>query len=354
MQFTADCKTLQDKIKLLQSVSEKKSGIPILASILIEAQDNKLILTSTDLDVILKTSVDAEVKEEGAVAISSKRLYDILKNLKEGTITFKKESNDWARLSCRKSKFRLQGLSKQHFPKTPDIEGNEVIFAGDTLKSFIQRTYFAVSDEVNKYTLNGAKFELGGGKLTMVGTDGLRIAVSTKDFESDETIDTIIPKAALVELEKFLGEEASFKSSSNHVSIESGDFTLIARKLSGIFPDYKLALPKDNKIKVKVNSKELASAIRRVALMSDADAKAISITVKENELELKANVLEEAEETIECETENFKDITFIVNWKFLVDFLDATTEATIHLKDAKSSIKVEEGDAFCLIMPLRK
>ncbi len=356
MEFTISTETLKSEVNLLQSIAEQKSGVAALASILIESTETGVRLIATDLDVTLQTDIVADVKTEGNVCIPAKKLYDIVKSLDSGTIKFKKDANDWVRITCNTSKFRVTGFSRDNFPNIPDIEANEVVLDGDTVKSMIKHTSFAITQEESRYALSGAKLEIAEGKVTLVATDGHRVALVEETIDDTEAVlEVLIPKRALAEISKFVGNELVIKDSPNHLKFESGDRVLICRKLAMNFPNYKMALPKDNNIKVSFDAEEMVKALKRVGIMADERNRATEIKLEETRMVLSASVQGESEEIVNCTVENYpKDgLAINLNWNYLLDFIQNCDAPRFQFKDKASAVEVIDGNSIYIQMPLR-
>lgn len=356
MDFSINVDTLKKEVNLLQGVAEKKSGVAALSSLLIESTDTGIRLTGTDLDTTIQSEVTAEVTKEGAICVPAKKLCDIVRSMDSGTIKFKKEANDWVKVTCNTSKFRMQGMSKDQFPQIPEIEANEVIIDGETIKSMIKHTCFAVTQEESRFALNGAKIEIANGKAKMIATDGHRIALMEDDIDDIEAeLDVLVPKRALVEITKFADNELVIKDSTNHIKFESGDRVLITRKLAMNFPNYEMAIPKNNDVEVAFDATEMVKALKRVAIMADERNRSCRLELLEDKMLLKATADGESEETVKCVVENYPEegLTIHLNWQYLVEFLSTCTDPVFHLKNAMSAVEVVDGTSKYIVMPLR-
>src|SRR5258706_7876202 len=207
MQFSVSKNALLKELNLLQGIVEKKSTIPILSNVLIEtANDSTISLVATDLDVSLQTECAAESVRPGAIVLQARKLFEIVRNLPDAEINFAKEDNDWVRITCASSEFRIVGQAKEHFPSTPKAEKAGVTLPAAVVHRLINRTVFAITQEESRYALNGSLLLFSEGRLQMVATDGHRLALAAADIdkvEGDaEQLKVIIPKKALIELAK--------------------------------------------------------------------------------------------------------------------------------------------------------
>src|SRR5712692_41988 len=204
MQFSVSKNSLLKELNLLQGIVEKKSTIPILSNVLIETADSKISLVATDLDVSLQTECAAESSRPGSIVLQARKLFDIVRSLPEAEISFTKEDNDWVKVVCAASQFRVVGQAKEHFPSTPKSEKGGVMIPSPVMNGLINRTAFAITQEESRYALNGALLLLNEGKLQMVATDGHRLSLASSNIADDRTdnLRVIIPKKTLIELAK--------------------------------------------------------------------------------------------------------------------------------------------------------
>src|SRR2546430_1595050 len=212
MQFSITRNALQKELGFVQGIVERKNTIPVLANILIEsAGEDSIRISGTDLDVTIRCDADAqEIKMQGAICVPARKLFDIARLLPDAPVNFRKEENEWVTVECGRSKFRLPGVSKETFPELPGFKSTPLKLPASLLKLLIDRTIFAITQEEGRYKLSGAKFELDGQGITMVTTDGHRLAfASTKEIGSDAqntTLDVLIPRKTLAELTKLTSD----------------------------------------------------------------------------------------------------------------------------------------------------
>src|SRR5213083_3340876 len=198
MQFVIGRNVLQKELAFVQGIVERKNTIPVLANILIEAAgENSIRISGTDLDVTIRCDADAEeIKSQGAICVQARKLFDIARLLPDGPVSFRKEENEWVTVECDRSKFRLPGISKDTFPELPGFKSTPFKLPAGMLKLLIDLTIFAITQEEGRYTLSGAKFEIDGKGITMVTTDGHRLAfASTRETGTDAqntTLDVLI------------------------------------------------------------------------------------------------------------------------------------------------------------------
>ncbi|MFL6469016.1 MAG: DNA polymerase III subunit beta [Pyrinomonadaceae bacterium] len=328
MEFTIKQSVLKEELGYIQGVVERKSTIPVLSNILIESLgENSIRIVGTDLDVTIRCDADAEIKQSGAMCIQARKLFDIVRTLDEGDVHFKKEDNEWVQLKAGRAKFRLAGVNREQYPEIPIFKSAPLKLGADVFNYFIQNTAFAITNETSRFTLSGAKFVIDGDKARMVTTDGHRLAFIEKTIEKqDATIDTLVPKKALLELVKIsreAGGDVSFGEDQNHIYFETGGRLLITRKLTGNFPNYEMVMPKDNDKKVVFDLVDMRNAVRRIALVADERNRSIRMTVRDGEVEVTAQSSEEGEgnEVVPADYKG-EEVLLGFNHQYLQEFLN--------------------------------
>lgn len=368
MQFVVSKQNLQRELAYVQGVVEKKNTIPVLSNILIESVgENNIRLTGTDLDVTIRCDMDAEVSTSGSICVQARKLFEIARLLPDAPVTFKKESNDWVTVTCDKAKFKMVGVARDAFPEVPSSKSTPTKLSAEIIKSFIDKTIFAITQEESRYTLSGAKFIMDDVGAKMVTTDGHRLAyVERKGVSKDgsEAIDTLIPRKTLAELTKLTAGfegEISLGLDNNHIFFEVGPRLLVSRMLYGQFPNYDMVMPKNNDKSVQFDCGLLTSAVRRVALMSDERSHAIRFHLEPNQLVISSQNAEEGEasETIQADYSGEEtDIGF--NAQYLLEFLNVIGDGAVafEFKDGNSQAQLRpaEGgdyDYKYVVMPMR-
>jgi DNA polymerase-3 subunit beta len=369
MQFVVSKQNLQKELGFVQGVVEKKNTIPVLSNILIESVgDNTIRIIGTDLDVTIRCDMDAEVTAGGAICVQARKLFEIARLLPDAPVVFKKEDNDWVTVKCDRAKFKLVGVSRDAFPEVPSFKSAPTKIDASILKTFIDRTIFAITQEESRYTLSGAKFILDAEGAKMVTTDGHRLAyVERKNVAKNgrnDSIDTLIPRKTLAELTKLTGgfeDEISLGVDENHIYFEVGPRLLISRMLYGQFPNYEMVMPKNNDKAIEFDGSSLNLAIRRVALMSDERSHAIRFHLEPNQLVISSQNAEEGEanETLQAEY-NVEETDIGFNAQYLQEFLNVIGDGkvTFEFKDGNSQAQLRpaeggEYDYKYIVMPMR-
>jgi DNA polymerase III subunit beta len=355
MEFVIKQSALKEELGFVQGIVEKKSTIPVLSNILIESVGEETIrIVGTDLDVTIRCEAQAEIKQAGAMCIQARKLFDIVRLLDSGDVHFTKEENEWVKMSCGKSKFRLAGVNRDQFPEVPSFKSAPLKLSAEIFNHFISNTAFAITNEQSRFTLSGAKFIIDGSTAKMVTTDGHRLAFIQKflgENAATENMDALIPKKALMELVKISRDaagEVSFGEDPNHIYFEVDGRLLITRKLSGNFPNYEMVIPKDNDKVVTFDSDEMKNALRRVSLMADERTRSVKITIRTGEIEIGAQSSEEGEASEKVTAEyNGEEVQIGFNSQYLQEFLNVvgasdTSEASNEQETDGETVRVKE------------
>ncbi len=246
MEFTVKRSDLFGELTLVQGVIEKKSTIPILSNILLEAAGSTLGITATDLDVSICCGCPAEVQAEGTTTVSARRLHEIVRLLPEDAeIRFTLMENEWIGIHSGNADYKIVGLPKENFPSIPEAVQSGIAIPGNLLRAMIQRTMFAITQEESRYSLNGAQMLLDPQQIRMVSTDGHRLALVTKQVDLpglSSELKVLIPRKTLVEIQKLLGDQdtiVEFGRDDNHLFFGVGGKRLVSRILAGQFPNLR-------------------------------------------------------------------------------------------------------------------
>ncbi len=370
MEITVSKFELLRELTATQGVVERKTTIPILSNYLFEASGDKLSITATDLDLSLRTACNAKVKKEGSCTIPARKLHDYVKLLPDADISIKMLENHWISIRCGRSNTKMVGMARSNFPTLPIFPTAGVIkIPAQVLRGMIAKTGFAIASEESRYTLNGALMVLKPESITMVATDGHRLAHIERGGEKFEGISgelkTLIPKKAMDELRSLLdstdAEAIEFAKDESTLYFRIGQRLLTSRQLTGQFPNYEAVLPKDNTKSVTLPSDELGAAISRVAQFADERSRAVRMRMEKGELKLSASSSEtgESEDTIETSYQG-ESLTVGFNAQYILDFLKAVGAGDVRLefKDAQSAGQLRPADSEdykyrYIVMPMR-
>jgi DNA polymerase III subunit beta len=372
MEIILDKSELVRELAITQGVVEKKSTVPILSNFLLEAtENNNLLITATDLDLSLRTFCPAKIKKQGSCTIPARKLYDYVRLLRDGEITIKSLENDWVQIRCGRSNTKMVGLSRKNFPSLPLYPAQSAIqLPAAVLRTMISRTIFAVSQEGSRYTLNGALLVLQPGTITMVATDGHRLALvqAAKTIAAvTSEMKVLVSRKALVELNSLLSvggiETFEFAKDENTLFFRIGARLLTCRQLAGTFPNYEAVLPRDYTPSLSVPCGEFSQAIQRVSQFSDERSNTIRVKAESNQVQLSSSSVDTGESEEILETTYAGDpMKTGFNARYLIDFLrvTGTDKVSFHFKEpsAAAEFRPDEGSASeykyrYVVMPMR-
>lgn len=371
MEISVSKNDLLKELTATQGVVERKTTIPILSNFLFEATGDKLSITATDLDLSLRTSCPAKVKKEGSCTIPARKLYDYVKLLADGDISIKLLENHWVQIRSGRSNTKMVGMARANFPALPLFPAESALqLPAQVLRQLIGRTIFSISNEESRYTLNGALLVLKPESLTMVATDGHRLAHiehgGTKLPVSGE-LKVLVPKKAMAELSTLLNstdtQAVEFAKDESTLFFRIGGRLLTSRQLTGQFPNYEAVLPRENNKFVTVHCDELSAAIQRVAQFADERSNAIRMRVEKNELKVSSSNTETGESEDSIEVAYTGDAMVIgFNSQYLLEFLKVVGSGDVRFefKDAQTAGQLRPDEAAdseyryrYIVMPMR-
>ena len=354
------------ELQLFQGIVERKNTIPILANVLIDANGSQVRLLATDLEVALRSTCSASVAKSGSLTLPAKKLYEIIKALPETDVRIVEDKNG-VKVAADRFDSRLQTLPREDFPSLPDATGNSrAALPRAALKEMVAKTQFAITGEDTRYFLNGAKFVMKPDSLTLVATDGHRLALVEVEHKVGvkEESGVILPKKTLLELGKLLLEgegDVMFESGENHLFFEVGGRMLISRMIDGQFPAYERVIPKGNDKNVEFERERLTNAVKRVALLSNERSRAVKLEIKKGKVDVTSSSSEFGEAREELPVEyTAAPLTISFNAQYVLDFLNVVESDVVmlSLKDEVSQAVMKpvgsKGyDYTYVIMPMR-
>jgi DNA polymerase III subunit beta len=372
MEFTVGKVDLVRELNLSQGVVEKKTTIPILSNVLLEAAGDRVTLTATDLELGIRCTCPARVRKEGAGTIPARRLLDYVRLLPDVDLNVKFLENQWASLVCGRSRTRIAGMSRESYPELPVMPQALAEIPVSVLSAVIARTIFAISSEESRFSLNGALLILKERGVAMVSTDGHRLAYAETRQELSgirAPYRALVPRKAMGEILKLAQESpadavASFASDENHLFFQFGERLLISRKLTGNFPDFERVLPKEHPHDVTLERENVRAAVERVAQFSDEHSHSIRFQVCPGELKIHSSMSEtgESEESVSTEYAG-PTVEVGFNAQYLLEFLRASSETQVilHFKDSQSAgewrpVSGDDGGGYeyrYIVMPMR-
>jgi DNA polymerase III subunit beta len=365
MKFTVVKETILEELQILQGIVEKRNTMPILANILMQVGEAEVEMTGTDLEVGLRTHFEAQVEEPGAVTISGKKIFEIVKSLPDGQpVTFKENQDLMMQVTAGESEFKVLCLPKDDYPAVPDPKfEKKIAFPVDKFQEMIDRVFFAIAQE-QRYYLNGALMVIKNKSLELVSTDGHRLSYcqrSSDDLAPVKDIRVIVAKKTLNELRKFGEGQIEFDMDESNLFFRCGHRTLISRVIESKFPNFEAVIPKDNPYTAHLLREPFTNAIRRVSLLSAERSRGIKLTFEKNRIRLFSSNPEIGEARDKMDVE-YKGASMEIGFNslYVLDFLTTigTEKILFELKDENGAALMKpEGEedikSLYVLMPMK-
>jgi DNA polymerase-3 subunit beta len=367
MEFQIAAEELAKALHRAQGIAERKTTIPILANVLLQANKGGVSVTAFDLDIGLVTEHPAEVLQEGAITLSSKHLFDLVRVLPESKVRLKRTGNNAVEITCGSAHFKLLGMPAEEYPALPKEEKSALVKAdGKTLLEMIQKTAFAISTDDTRYILNGLFFEATDkGTIRTVATDGHRLCIAERKMEGDFKLNrgVTLPRKGLFELRRLIEEapdaECFLGFGDTSAVFKKSGLSMIMRLLDGQFPDYKEVIPREPQKSLKLSRSGLLETLKRISLLSEEKSHAVRLELTENQLRVSSQNpdLGEAREDMPV-TYTGEKVEVGFNARYLLDVLAVITtdEVLLEMADEQSpGVLRPVGDASytAVIMPMR-
>jgi len=358
---------LIEGLQAVQNVVSTRTTLPILSNVLLRAEGQRLELTATDLDVTVSCSVEAEVKKGGSATLPVKKLFGIVRELGNLEVDLEVSDKNVCSLKSGASFYKINGLAAEEFPPLAKFkEDKKVTVPQEKLKGMLKRSAFAVSTDESRYVLNGIFISLKDSKMTMVATDGRRLALVEEELEVPDKAqgEFILPTKAVGELTRLLQEqgEVELRYTENQASLTLKDekkplVQIVTKLIEGNYPNYRQVIPSETKERIQLVREEFLHALRRAELMTTEKSNSVKISFTKNNLTITANSPEvgEARESIAVNYKG-KDLAIAFNPKYMIEPLNALTndEVFIELIDELSPgvLKIN-GPFLYVVMPMR-
>lgn len=375
MKFKINKEHFATGLRQVTNVVSSKPSMPVLNNVLIKAEGNTVVLTTTNLDLGIRCSIKAEVEKPGEITLPVKKLAAIVNSMPQQEITLESGDGQVARIRSGRSDFqRFNGLKAEDFPPLPSfVDQHNYELGPQELLNMLRSVSYAQSSDENRYILNSVFFNFSEGKLTLVATDGRRLALISRDMKIDREDEgsIILPAKTVSELEKLLTQGKNVKISFNdrqvafdiEVGEESsgngltGSIYLVSKIVEGSYPNYKQVIPKETEHRIKVERELMLETVRRVALMTTDKQNSVRLKIFDNCLEISGQSSDfgEAKEPIEVEYDG-PEVQIGFNPEFLLSPLSNLTKDEIffEFKDEMSPGVFKTLDNFlCVVMPLR-
>src|SRR5437764_1914007 len=367
MNLTISKEQIMAGLQAVQNIVSTRTTLPILSNVLLRAEGERLELTATDLDVTITCSVEAKVKKPGSSTVPVKKLFGIVRELANSEIDLEVDDKNVCSIRSGASFYKINGLSADEFPPMPKFkEDKKVTLSQETVKGMMKKTSFAISTDESRYVLNGIFISLKEHKMTMVATDGRRLALVDEEVDVSEGSqgEFIVPAKAVNELNRLLQEkgEVEIRYTENQASFtlkdEKGSSVLIVTKLiEGNYPNYRQVIPAETKERISLVREEFLHALRRAEIMTSEKSNSVKMSFGKNKLEITANSPEvgEAKESLAVNYKS-KEMAIAFNPKYMIDPLNAlpNDEVFIELIDELSPgvLKIN-GPFLYVVMPMR-
>jgi len=367
MNLTISKEQILNGLQAVQNVVSTRTTLPILSNVLMRAESGKAEFTATDLDVTVSCSVEAKVKKGGATTVPVKKLFGIVRELSNSEIDIEVDDKNICSIRSGPSFYKLHGLNADEFPPLPKFKDDKkVVLPQETVKAMLRKTAFAISTDESRYVLNGIFISLKDHKMTVVATDGRRLALVDEEVEIAEKSqgEVIVPAKAVNELTRLLLEkgEVEIKFGENQASFalkDDKDFSVlvVTKLIEGNYPNYRQVIPPEAKERVPLVREEFLHALRRADIMTSEKANSVKLTFGKNNLAITANSPEvgEARESLAVNYKG-KEIAIAFNPKYLIDPLNALAEDEVFFEltdELSPGVLKINGPFLYVVMPMR-
>ena len=365
MIFKTQRETLLAPLTQICGVVEKKGTLPVLSNVLMKTDTDQLLLTTSDLDVEMRSECAADVIEPGEITVPAQKFLDICKALPDGSVLQFEFQEGKCLITSGKSKFSLSTLSAMEFPLIEDMESyQQVQIDSNDLKRMLKQTVFCMAVQDVRYFLNGLLFEVSHNKLRCVSADGHRLALSECDYVNDAEINKqiLIPRKGVLELQKMIkdiDQTITLFVGNNHVKVQVEHIAMTSKLIDGKFPDYEAVIPLNMEKQFVADKETLRKSLLRVAILSNEQYKGVKFKISQNRLEIVGNNpdQEQAEDVITIATD-IEQIETAFNVNYLLEATNAFEDDDIQFsfKEATSSCLIKHPtrtDCRLVVMPLR-
>ena len=365
MIFKTQRETLLAPLTQICGVVEKKGTLPVLSNVLLKTDNDQLLLTTSDLDVEMRSECVAEIIEPGEITVPAQKFLDICKALPDGSVLHFEFHEGKCLITSGKSKFSVSTLSAMEFPLIEDMETyQQVHIESADLKRMLKQTVFCMAVQDVRYFLNGLLFEVSHNKLRCVSADGHRLALSECDYVNDAEINKqiLIPRKGVLELQKMIkdvDQVISLFVGNNHVKVQVEHIAMTSKLIDGKFPDYEAVIPLNMEKQFVADKETLRKSLLRVAILSNEQYKGVKFKISTDRLEIVGNNpdQEQAEDVINVSTD-IEEIETAFNVNYLLEATNAFVDDEIQFsfKEATSSCLIKHPtrtDCRLVVMPLR-
>ncbi len=373
MKLSCTKSNLYQGLSVTSHISTKNVNLPILNNVLLKADQGGLKLISTNLEIALTCSIRGKLEQQGEYTVPSKLFYDFVSLLPDERVDIDLHDNGLF-VSCDKVKTTINGIHPSEFPLIPPVDCAVTFSVSvNNMKRALSKTLFATATNEARPELTGVLMKFGGGKLVMASTDSYRLSeVEIKSSTQEGEHDVIVPQRTLSELNRVFGvfkddvdapESVVIGIANNQVVFKYGAVELISRTIEGVYPDYKMIIPKKLETKIIVNKRELAQTIKSVSLFSKQGLYDVKMSVSpDGMITIFAQDATRGKNdvSIKCEVEGVAN-SIALNYKYVLDGLNAIESDSVEIQIIDGSnpfVLVPHEDAsdkfLYIVMPIRQ
>ncbi len=362
MKFSVAKEKLLEGLQQVQNVVSTRTTLPILSNVLLQAHGDEIHLTTTDLDVGVRGSCEADVEKDGATTLPARRLFNIVRELPSSEIQIDVNGKNAASIRSGQSFFKILGLPEEEFPPLPKFEDAKVVtIRQKDLRDGLRKTSYAISTDETRYVLNGVLFSFKDNKLTLVATDGRRLAMVEieLEFPRSHEAEFIVPTKAVTELQRLLADDGEIKVSmgSGQIAFDLSKTLLVSKLIEGNYPNYRQVIPSEAKERIKLERETFLNSLRRVSLLASDKSHSVKLSFSKNNIDITATTPEvgEAKESLAVAYKG-RDFSIAFNPEFLMAPLRALTEDEVFLdlidEMSPGVLKIQTPFLYVL-MPMR-
>lgn len=362
MKLKVSKEAILEGLQKVQSIVSSRTTLPVLSNVHLQAEEDGLSLTTTDLEVTVRVRVEAHIAEPGATTLPARRIFTIFKELTGGEIELATDDKDISEIRCGSSFFKIIGITPEEFPPVPEFSGSRsCILQQGVFKEMLRNTSYAASSDETRYILNGVLLSFKGEKLTMVATDGRRLALIEQEveFPTSAEVDQVVPSKTVEELIRTLGDagEVRIHSSNTQISFEFDGLLIVSKLIEGTYPNFKQVIPGQCEERVTIERESFFTAVRRVSLLTNDKSNSVRMSFHKNRLEVSAVSPEvgEALETVPVKYEG-KQVSIAFNPDFILDPLRNITSDEVYFEmtdDLSPGVLKCDIPYLYVLMPMR-
>ncbi len=336
MQLIANKSKLISAIQIVQGAIASRAALPILSNVLLELKENTLKLTATNLDISISSTLEVESQIDGAVTVPAQKFYEIISSITDENINIEISEKNQIKIFTPKCKFKIMGISYEEFPRLPEFDQTEALkLDASILTEMLQLTAFAASTDETRYVLNGILCKINKNKLTMVATNGQKLALIEKVIISNQDKTIIIPIKTVAEIQSNIAsnKEVSLIFAENQALFDFGRTQIISRLIEGEFPNYEGVIPMPIEQKVKIKRIDFLEAVKKAALLATPNYQATKFEFMQNKL-IVSKVTPDIGDFVEEIEIGYSGVPVIIgfNPNYLIDVLKVLKDETIEFE----------------------